>query len=856
MLRLLALLAIVVGFSAYAVYVAWGETLDDAAISFAYSKNLVHGHGLVLNPGAEPVEAYSNFLWVMVMVPVIGLGMDAIVVSKVLGLILSIGALLLLANAPAQARGGTPQWLELLAPALAALTLPFALWSVSGMENGLLSFLLVLSVVLTYREMRDDGALPWSALVLFGAAVTRPEGIVFFVAAVGHRTLLVLLGRRAWAQDARWLAAFALPFLAYHVWHYAYFGELVPNTYFAKADHRSIGRLFSYLTDRHDPGFLYLRSFVGDYWLLPVLPLTLLSIAGLRQLRTNSLPLLMVLAGGTSALFVGGDWMDYHRFLSPLIPLLFLCAQEGLRTAMRAVPPPQERASLQPLRVGLGAALAAALLAVVALGSAKEVEAAHNEPFGAPYSLIKAHTEELDQLAMRLGLEQASVLTPDIGAVAYTTDLDIVDLAGLGDAYIARHDSPAELADYVFGVRRPDIITLRGIWAVGSGLGGDPRLAADYATVRGGYNGQGVFLGGVFVRRDRVVFEGTCPRALPWDGDMAPAGETVTVAGPVVAETRPGTADDPAVLFLGVPGGRAVVISPLDREYFPVSPQLLYLGQHVCVTGTVGDYDGSPAVFLHAPKDVLISGEIAVADAEPSLDGAWVVTVDVEGNENRVPLAAAVRTPLPRQELIEYLAASGYRQVLIVPGSDAERIFREAASFSAQDLEPQHGAPDLALREVASGGYRWSWSLSPIAVERIRAPTFTVPADMDPSRPSLDFDVRFATGASVSAGTAVTLDVAHYGVDANGERGSIIDTVSSVTLDPGLEPGAPVMARISPAAEFLPGDEYQAVVIRLGDHEFDTYDGVIFVEDLRVLYWPKGMSALEGAGLLVYDLPR
>ena len=45
----LASLALIGGiFVAFAVYLGWGETLDDAAISFAYAKHLVEGDGLGL----------------------------------------------------------------------------------------------------------------------------------------------------------------------------------------------------------------------------------------------------------------------------------------------------------------------------------------------------------------------------------------------------------------------------------------------------------------------------------------------------------------------------------------------------------------------------------------------------------------------------------------------------------------------------------------------------------------------------------------------------------------------------------------------------------------------------------------
>jgi hypothetical protein len=93
--RLWWLGALLVGlvFVTFAVYLAWNETHDDAAITFAYAKNLMHGEGLVLSPGAEPVEGYTNFLWLVAVAPIIAARLDAVVGAKVLGIVLSLLAL-------------------------------------------------------------------------------------------------------------------------------------------------------------------------------------------------------------------------------------------------------------------------------------------------------------------------------------------------------------------------------------------------------------------------------------------------------------------------------------------------------------------------------------------------------------------------------------------------------------------------------------------------------------------------------------------------------------------------------------------------------------------------------------------
>ena len=42
--------------------------VDDAATTFAYARSLAAGEGAVLQPGANPVEGYSNPAWLAVLV--------------------------------------------------------------------------------------------------------------------------------------------------------------------------------------------------------------------------------------------------------------------------------------------------------------------------------------------------------------------------------------------------------------------------------------------------------------------------------------------------------------------------------------------------------------------------------------------------------------------------------------------------------------------------------------------------------------------------------------------------------------------------------------------------------------------
>ena len=83
--------------SALALYAAHSALLgawivDDAGISFAYARSLADGYGLVAQPGAAPVEGFSNPLWTIGLSAFFAAGaFHPVVVPKLLALLL-VGA--------------------------------------------------------------------------------------------------------------------------------------------------------------------------------------------------------------------------------------------------------------------------------------------------------------------------------------------------------------------------------------------------------------------------------------------------------------------------------------------------------------------------------------------------------------------------------------------------------------------------------------------------------------------------------------------------------------------------------------------------------------------------------------------
>jgi hypothetical protein len=102
------------------------------------------------------------------------------------------------------------------------------------------------------------------------------------------------------------------------------------------------------------------------------------------------------------------------------------------------------------------------------------------------------------------------VLTPDIGAIAYKTDLLVIDMLGLADPYVARHPWGKPFLDYVY-YTQPDIIATHQIWL--KGTESDPRLLALYVPVYQEWvDWYGLWLG-IYVRKDLIEAKPECLHA-------------------------------------------------------------------------------------------------------------------------------------------------------------------------------------------------------------------------------------------------------------------------------------------------------------------------------------------------------
>ena len=306
--------------------VSWFLT-DDAFISFRYVRNLLEGHGLVFNVG-ERVEGYSNFLWVLELAAVWGLlGIKPEHAAPWLSVIYTaatIAALLWWAwLTPSLRCRGLTAWLAL---GLVCSSATFAVWtSGGGLETRQFTFFIVLAVVCLALYRNSQWGLLTASLSLAAASLTRPEGPLIAVLCFGwfivQRMIDAGRPRLDWRELAFLIVPFAILIGGHFMFRYDYYGEWLPNTYYAK-----------HVRPWYESGFRYLWAAALETGLYLLLPLAAIALRERwRQYRdgTYALVLLIIVVHMAYVMRIGGDHFEY-RPLDFYWPLLALPAAIGI----------------------------------------------------------------------------------------------------------------------------------------------------------------------------------------------------------------------------------------------------------------------------------------------------------------------------------------------------------------------------------------------------------------------------------------------------------------------------------------------------------------------------------------------
>jgi arabinofuranosyltransferase len=443
-------------FSALVLSIYGEHLLDDAMISFRYALRLSEHYPIGFwNREGPPVEGYTSALWVWLL-SFAGPDVSRITTAaKAYGLIcyLAIPAsLLFLSRTETSPSELDPEAFKEACRYSAVATLvyiPLAWYATTGMETTLYALLITLVV---FAPIRVHNVIVISLLNLLLITV-RPDGILF----AGGSAAYFLIFDSANRKRRVFILAYCLTmFGVVLVSRYLYFGEPMPNTYYAKAG--GVGLMHV------EYGLQYVGAWAISHWYL-LIPLGLLTGRLLRRPHDTISGRFPVAVGAGLLVYaaliirVGGDnyaAFPLWRHAVQLMPLIFfltfyalavLRANRGIKLSMllciaalpvfMLLPTSQSKLLQEQAREGL--------------------HRAHffsNRPFNPFFVWMRS-----------ISSDNTLISTSLAGELPLAVDATCIDSLGLNDEFIAHHgtfdprgpvDSKSDM-NYVIS-RRPDII--------------------------------------------------------------------------------------------------------------------------------------------------------------------------------------------------------------------------------------------------------------------------------------------------------------------------------------------------------------------------------------------------------------
>jgi hypothetical protein len=439
------------GAAVYAVARAGGGRwlIDDAAITYAFARNLAEHGSLAAYPGGTPVEGYSNPLMFFLVAGLQAAGLFHPLHTHLRIELFELGVLTALVFREAYwmaARSWGPALLGAVAFLALELSTPGCMvWYSSGLET--LQASLALAVLVRFVRRAGQGRLHVAADgALAGlAALVRPEAPAYLLAAfIAARLALGAAPpeqrqarRRVLVRAAAVAIAVGGAYLTYRL---IAFGFVLPNTYYAKtlAGVTRLSRL-SYL-----PEVLRARGMIV---------VLLAGLVGLARTRPRStwVPLaVMALASLAMPLHHGPDWMGEHRFAIPFFFTVHLLFALAISAALSTP------------------ALSSRLRRAVALGTAALVCLAVPLGRGGPAFMRRPHVTAEDvaieqgfrrlEIQRRLGLLWPVVGLPDVGGSLLVGGMQLLDTGWLADVQMSRIQTDERLTHlYETHERRLDL---------------------------------------------------------------------------------------------------------------------------------------------------------------------------------------------------------------------------------------------------------------------------------------------------------------------------------------------------------------------------------------------------------------
>lgn len=386
-------------------------TVDDAYITFRYARNIAGGLGFVYNAG-EPVLGTTTPLYTLILALLARLGLDMIAVGKFINILADAGTAIVIFRVLLGLTNRYVAWAGAFLFIFSSMNL---LYAAAGMETGLYTFLLMLTLLLASRGNIGAAAVAGGVLVL-----VRPDGLIA-LAAVG----VFSLGRHVPVREAfKGLVLFGalqVPWTVFAIW---YFGSPVPHSITAKA--------LTYASADSLDWAVGATSRLSEGSLLGAVVIALAFLVGcgsvlwVRPRRPTVIFVIWFVLYG--AAFSLARAPQHPWYYSPLMPVIFLfccLGAEQISTRLFAFRRMRQAIKSIPRPVGVvGTGLLALLISVLSLvntWSLAQQELSFQNHLFIPIS---------DWLS-RNATDESTICLESFGAIGWYTNRPILDEGGL-----------------------------------------------------------------------------------------------------------------------------------------------------------------------------------------------------------------------------------------------------------------------------------------------------------------------------------------------------------------------------------------------------------------------------------------
>ncbi len=321
-----------------ALYQYLGAGRDDVFITLWVGKTLGTGSWFI-NYNGEPQEISSSILGALIAkFAYICCAANYYLANKLFGWGATLAALAVIWFQRRTFFHQSPAFSAIAMAMLLSFNPSFAYWSLGGLETPYYALLILLYVALASQIFNPSGmeterVYHYLAIVQILAILCRPEGFWLIGATL---TLLWLYWRTVPDRLARTIKATILPplvfLMALFAIRHTMTGALFPNPVYAKVSVSHLGSFqegWDYLSTFYSTGLLGILLFGTT-----VLSFVLVGHATFKRFFSNLesaqlesrflAPALCICAYETFVVIVKGDWMEYHRFMTPTLGLKIL----------------------------------------------------------------------------------------------------------------------------------------------------------------------------------------------------------------------------------------------------------------------------------------------------------------------------------------------------------------------------------------------------------------------------------------------------------------------------------------------------------------------------------------------------